>query len=316
MVEANGGTQPLFDIGEFVSGTTPLFADLPSVPLQLSPVSPVASTAAASTVGSSLPATAPPATLAGTSPPISQQTPVQTVATSAEPNPTLSALPPTASPVLCGDVDMVDSAQTPHAKPTLFASGVGTAGPADPAGAVGVGVGVGSDTTSSSATEAAAAAAAAVPLDSTILDFSPDWDWETGGAKILVTGVFGGGDLTVPIWCMFGDLEVPCVRVLPNVLRCYAPPHAPGVVCSCTCVCLYLHVRLFPCVCLRALLCGLGGWVIECMCLHWCSVNGTFTSQQHSYTSSTQTRARTHTRTHTRAHTPTHAHTRKPRSDW
>ena len=63
-----------------------------------------------------------------------------------------------------------------------------------------------------------------------ILDFSPDWDFVTGGAKVLICL-----DRDVPtdagdIRAKFGTVEVQVERMTPTVLRCRAPPCAAGSV--------------------------------------------------------------------------------------
>lgn len=64
-----------------------------------------------------------------------------------------------------------------------------------------------------------------------VIDFSPDWAYTEVETKILITGTFLGGlkYLQKYKWsCMFGEVEVPAELLGQNVLRCYAPPHAPG----------------------------------------------------------------------------------------
>jgi hypothetical protein len=62
-----------------------------------------------------------------------------------------------------------------------------------------------------------------------IVDFSPEWDGESGGAKVLVSGApRPGWPEGMYLCCVFGNVEVPAEQVSPGTLRCRAPPHAPG----------------------------------------------------------------------------------------
>eukprot|EP01117_Protostelium_nocturnum_P015100 TRINITY_DN5816_c0_g1_i2.p1 TRINITY_DN5816_c0_g1~~TRINITY_DN5816_c0_g1_i2.p1 ORF type:complete len:430 (+),score=121.07 TRINITY_DN5816_c0_g1_i2:619-1908(+) len=63
-----------------------------------------------------------------------------------------------------------------------------------------------------------------------ITDFSPEWDYLEGGAKVLITGVdFKAG--THQYYCLFDGIEVPAVLIQEGVLRCNAPPReSPGKV--------------------------------------------------------------------------------------
>lgn len=80
-----------------------------------------------------------------------------------------------------------------------------------------------------------------------VRDFSPSWDYEQGGVKVLITGasvsvqpssegepvnVLGLGIFqpSQGYCCLFGEVVVSCEKVLDNVWRCYAPAHPPGVV--------------------------------------------------------------------------------------
>lgn len=64
-----------------------------------------------------------------------------------------------------------------------------------------------------------------------IIDFSPEWAFASGGSKVLITGTFlrdymNAADIK---WCcMFGAVEVPAEVVGGGVLRCVAPPHGVG----------------------------------------------------------------------------------------
>ena len=67
------------------------------------------------------------------------------------------------------------------------------------------------------------------PILWAIDDFSPEWDAETGGGKVLVTGTPGTGlPEGLSLCCVFGDVEVPAEQVSPGVLRCRAPPMNAG----------------------------------------------------------------------------------------
>ena len=62
-----------------------------------------------------------------------------------------------------------------------------------------------------------------------IVDFSPEWDDESGGAKVLVSGApRPGWPEGMYLCCVFGNVEVPAEQISPSTLRCRAPPHAPG----------------------------------------------------------------------------------------
>ncbi|KAJ0980543.1 hypothetical protein J5N97_008798 [Dioscorea zingiberensis] len=63
-----------------------------------------------------------------------------------------------------------------------------------------------------------------------ILDFSPDWAYSEVETKVLITGTFLGGinPQSIKWCCMFGEDEVSAEVLAANVLRCQAPPHAPG----------------------------------------------------------------------------------------
>eukprot|EP00252_Welwitschia_mirabilis_P005361 TRINITY_DN15867_c0_g2_i1.p1 TRINITY_DN15867_c0_g2~~TRINITY_DN15867_c0_g2_i1.p1 ORF type:complete len:1178 (+),score=273.85 TRINITY_DN15867_c0_g2_i1:254-3787(+) len=66
-----------------------------------------------------------------------------------------------------------------------------------------------------------------------ISDFSPDWAFSHLKTKILITGTFMGDIQDIckqKFSIMFGELEVPAETLGPGILRCYAPPYAPGIV--------------------------------------------------------------------------------------
>uniref|UniRef100_A0A061R9Y9 Cg-1-domain-containing protein n=1 Tax=Tetraselmis sp. GSL018 TaxID=582737 RepID=A0A061R9Y9_9CHLO len=63
-----------------------------------------------------------------------------------------------------------------------------------------------------------------------ISDYSPNWDYTTGGCKILITGSMEGIHEDAKLFVMFGDVEVPAVKLQTGVLRCQTPSHAPGIV--------------------------------------------------------------------------------------
>ena len=60
-------------------------------------------------------------------------------------------------------------------------------------------------------------------------DFSPEWDGESGGAKVIISGhPRPGTPEGLYLCCVFGQTEVPAEQIAPGVLRCRAPPHPPG----------------------------------------------------------------------------------------
>ena len=62
-----------------------------------------------------------------------------------------------------------------------------------------------------------------------IVDFSPEWDNESGGVKVIVSGSpRPGWPEGMHLCCVFGSVEVPAEQISPGTLRCRAPPHAPG----------------------------------------------------------------------------------------
>jgi Leucine-rich repeat (LRR) protein len=65
-----------------------------------------------------------------------------------------------------------------------------------------------------------------------IVDFSPEWAYPAGDAKVIITGMFlreyKSSSEDYKWCCMFGELEVPAEVIGPGVLRCKAPPHALG----------------------------------------------------------------------------------------
>lgn len=69
-----------------------------------------------------------------------------------------------------------------------------------------------------------------VPNNSpSILDFSPEWDYTEGGAKLLITCNNLPPDCNY--FCSFDQTEVPAELIKEGVLRCKVPPHSvPGFV--------------------------------------------------------------------------------------
>ncbi|XP_067051115.1 calmodulin-binding transcription activator 1-like isoform X2 [Acropora muricata] len=67
-----------------------------------------------------------------------------------------------------------------------------------------------------------------VPISARITDFSPEWCYPEGGAKVLITGEWRTeqGAYT----CLFDGCSVPAVLYQSGVLRCFCPPHDPGLV--------------------------------------------------------------------------------------
>ena len=70
-----------------------------------------------------------------------------------------------------------------------------------------------------------------------IIDFSPEWDYTTGGSKVLIClnralpHVFGRNDLEQQFECAFGETVVPVRFVQAGVIKCNAPPNdSPGFV--------------------------------------------------------------------------------------
>lgn len=67
-----------------------------------------------------------------------------------------------------------------------------------------------------------------VPVSARITDFSPEWSYPEGGAKVLITGEWKmeQGSYT----CLFDGCSVPAILYQSGVLRCFCPPHDPGLV--------------------------------------------------------------------------------------
>lgn len=67
-----------------------------------------------------------------------------------------------------------------------------------------------------------------VPVSARITDFSPEWSYPEGGAKVLITGEWRmeQGAYT----CLFDGCSVPAILYQSGVLRCFCPPHDPGLV--------------------------------------------------------------------------------------
>lgn len=67
-----------------------------------------------------------------------------------------------------------------------------------------------------------------VPVSARITDFSPEWCYPEGGAKVLITGEWrtDQGAYT----CLFDGCSVPAILYQSGVLRCFCPPHDPGLV--------------------------------------------------------------------------------------
>ena len=64
-----------------------------------------------------------------------------------------------------------------------------------------------------------------------IVDFTPSWDNVSGGAKVIITGnPLVELEPGIGMCCVFGTITVPVEQIAPNVLKCHAPAHAPGVV--------------------------------------------------------------------------------------
>lgn len=74
-----------------------------------------------------------------------------------------------------------------------------------------------------------------VPFQVQILDYSPEWDYTTGGSKILFCirpGIdqISDEDFESRFECSFGDAVVPIKFIQPGVFKCKAPPHRAGFV--------------------------------------------------------------------------------------
>ncbi|KAM6563826.1 hypothetical protein CsatB_023824 [Cannabis sativa] len=63
-----------------------------------------------------------------------------------------------------------------------------------------------------------------------IIDFSPNWAYESSEVKVLITGRFLKVEQAeINKWsCMFGEVEVPTEIIAEGVLRCNAPIHKAG----------------------------------------------------------------------------------------
>ena len=72
------------------------------------------------------------------------------------------------------------------------------------------------------------------PLPFEILDYTPDWDFTTGGAKLIVTCSFTDQtNLDVSnarLHVMFDNEQVLATVLRPGVIRVYVPPHDAGSV--------------------------------------------------------------------------------------
>lgn len=67
-----------------------------------------------------------------------------------------------------------------------------------------------------------------VPVSARITDFSPEWCYPEGGAKVLITGEWRMEQGTYT--CLFDGCSVPAILYQSGVLRCFCPPHDPGLV--------------------------------------------------------------------------------------
>eukprot|EP00005_Dracoamoeba_jomungandri_P011184 CAMPEP_0174268676 /NCGR_PEP_ID=MMETSP0439-20130205/38271_1 /TAXON_ID=0 /ORGANISM="Stereomyxa ramosa, Strain Chinc5" /LENGTH=541 /DNA_ID=CAMNT_0015356995 /DNA_START=1 /DNA_END=1626 /DNA_ORIENTATION=+ len=72
-----------------------------------------------------------------------------------------------------------------------------------------------------------------------ISEYSPQWDYTEGGAKVLITlhnlhsYLLNSRHSSFSLFCMFGSKQVPCHIVQQDVVRCYAPEHSEGHVGFC-----------------------------------------------------------------------------------
>ncbi len=75
-----------------------------------------------------------------------------------------------------------------------------------------------------------------VALNIEIVDYSPEWDYTTGGSKILVcikpSNVFENlsSEIESKFEISFGDVLVPIKFIQPGVLKCNSPPQEPRFV--------------------------------------------------------------------------------------
>jgi hypothetical protein len=75
--------------------------------------------------------------------------------------------------------------------------------------------------------------------DLQILDYSPNWDFTTGGAKILICLGNQGiqrSSLQQKIRISFGSIPVAVDFIQPTVIKCFAPSNQEGM------VNLYIHL--------------------------------------------------------------------------
>ncbi|KAK9820359.1 hypothetical protein WJX72_009412 [[Myrmecia] bisecta] len=65
-----------------------------------------------------------------------------------------------------------------------------------------------------------------------LLDYTPDWDFCVGGAKMIISGAMqeenNMQDGAAQLFVSFDGQEVPAKILGPGVLRCHVPPHEPG----------------------------------------------------------------------------------------
>ena len=67
-----------------------------------------------------------------------------------------------------------------------------------------------------------------VPGSARITDYSPEWSYPEGGVKVLVTGEWNMNDASYT--CLFDGCSVQASLIQCGVLRCFCPPHDPGLV--------------------------------------------------------------------------------------
>lgn len=67
-----------------------------------------------------------------------------------------------------------------------------------------------------------------VPGSARITDFSPEWCYPEGGAKVLITGEWRTEQGVYT--CLFDGCSVPAILYQAGVLRCFCPSHDPGLV--------------------------------------------------------------------------------------
>lgn len=66
-----------------------------------------------------------------------------------------------------------------------------------------------------------------------IVDYSPEWDYTKGGAKVLICIsplCYLAEAVNSKLRILFGDIEVSGYCLQPGVIKCFAPAHSEGFV--------------------------------------------------------------------------------------